>query len=79
MATRVQRWGNSLAVRLPRQTAEKARISEGSEVELVAADGQIIVRPVRPVIALDDLLKDATPSRLHGETDWGAPVGKEIW
>lgn len=80
MSLRVARWGNSLAVRLPRTLAEKAGLNEGDTVEAaVAADGTVTLRPSRPRYRLEDLVAKITRSNRHDETDWGGPVGKEVW
>jgi antitoxin MazE len=78
MAT-VQKWGNSLAVRIPRSLAGQIDVAEGTTVELCVRDGELIVRPDRsPKLSLVALLKDCKPSQLHGETNFGVDVGREI-
>lgn len=80
MRARVQRWGNSLAVRIPKSFAEESGIEDGSQVDISLNDGSIIVTPSRtPSYRLDDLLAKVTAENLHEETDTGAPVGREIW
>jgi antitoxin MazE len=80
MKTAVQRWGNSLALRIPRAFAAETRIQDGSEVELSLKGGALVVRPVRRRrIALTQLLKKVTPSNRHKEVQTGASVGQEIW
>lgn len=78
MAT-VQKWGNSLAVRVPQSLAGQIDVEEGTAVELCVRDGELIVRPDRsPKLSLSALLKDCKPSQLHCETDFGIDVGREI-
>lgn len=78
MAT-VQKWGNSLAVRIPQSLAGQIDVEEGTAVELCVRDGELIVRPDRsPKLSLSTLLKDCKPSQLHGETDFGVNVGREV-
>ncbi len=80
MKTAVQRWGNSLALRIPRAYAAETRIGEGSEVELSTRNGALVVRPVRRRRhALADLLKQVKRGNCHGEVSTGAPVGRETW
>ena len=80
MKTAVQRWGNSLALRIPRAYAVETKIQDGSEVELTLKGGALVVRPVRRKRqALSDLLNQITPSNLHGEVATGKAVGQEIW
>ncbi|MDE2293672.1 MAG: AbrB/MazE/SpoVT family DNA-binding domain-containing protein [Elusimicrobia bacterium] len=76
----VQKWGNSLALRIPRALAEDARLREGSAVELEAVEGGLLVRPKRRGrVSLARLLKGVTPGNLHDEASWGGPRGKEAW
>jgi len=80
MKTAVQRWGNSLALRIPRTYAAETRISEGSEVELTLKSGALVVRPVvRKRHALADLLKRINASNRHKAIETGQVVGKEVW
>jgi antitoxin MazE len=78
MAT-VQMWGNSLAIRIPTALAGQLHVTDGSAVDLELRDGELVIRPVdRRTLRLADLLKDCKPSQLHGETDFGADVGREV-
>jgi antitoxin MazE len=80
MRTRVQKLGNSLAVRIPNTLALDVGLEDGAEVELFVDKGRLVVVP--PVVqsyTLAELLADVRPSKLHAETDWGPPVGNEIW
>jgi antitoxin MazE len=80
MRARVQRWGNSLALRIPSAFAVETTIEQGSEVELTLEDGRLVVTPVaEPAFSLDALLAEVTPDNLHGEVDLGAPEGAEAW
>ena len=77
MKTHIARWGNSLAVRIPRAYAQQAGLSEGSAVEFVAEGQALVLRRRR--FRLDALLKQIKPENLHGERDWGPRVGRESW
>ena len=78
--TTIQKWGNSLAVRIPRDIAEELDLSEGKHVMIKHKDGMLTVRPVQiPSYSLKELLKGVTKMNLHKEIDWGPPRGKEIW
>jgi len=80
MKTAVQRWGNSLALRIPRAYAAETKISEGSEVELTLKSGALVVRPVvRKRHALADLLKRVSAANRHEAVETGRAVGKEAW
>lgn len=80
MRTQIQKWGNSLAVRIPKSFAAESRIKAGSEVELSVSKGRLIVAPVaKPSYTLQELVAGITKHNLHSEVDFGSPVGKEIW
>ena len=79
MAT-VQKWGNSLAVRIPTALAGQLEVTEGAIVELEVRDGELVVRPAQRqrTLSLKDLLKRCRPSQLHSETDFGPDVRREV-
>ena len=80
METRVQRWGNSLALRIPKPLADEAGLKDNSPVQLTLRDKLLVVVPVRkPVLSLDILLAQVTPDNLHSEVQTGAAVGGEAW
>ncbi|MCC6329784.1 MAG: AbrB/MazE/SpoVT family DNA-binding domain-containing protein [Acidobacteria bacterium] len=80
MRVQIQKWGNSLALRIPKSFAVESKIEQGSTVEVSLKSGTITVVPVaEPEFSLDDLLAKITPENLHDETDTGASVGKEAW
>lgn len=79
MRSEIARWGDSLAVRLPRRIAEQARLAEGMPVDLAVEDDQVVMRPGtgRPHYALDALLDRITPENLPDETFDDRPRGRE--
>lgn len=79
MITTIQRWGNSLAIRIPKAFAAQARISENSEVNISVSGNRIVVIPARREWKLDALVKNITSSNTHQEADWGERTGKESW
>ncbi len=79
MVTTVQRWGNSLAIRIPKAFAEEIQLAEGSDVEISLDGDRIIVAPAKRKWKLDELLAQVTPSNKHAEVEWGDRRGKEIW
>lgn len=77
--TTVQKWGNSLAIRIPQALARQLDVDEGAAVELRIHEGSLVVRPITtPKLSLAELLKNCRPSQLHRETDFGADVGREV-
>ena len=82
MRTRAQRWGNSLAVRIPKPIAEELHLEADIEVEMSIENGALKVVPLRaarPAYSLDRLLDKVTKDNLHGEVDTGPAVGREAW
>ena len=80
MRVRVQKWGNSLALRIPKSFAAETALDPGAEVDLTIEDGRLVVTPLEsPTYSLDELLTRVTPSNLHVETDTGPGIGAEIW
>lgn len=79
MKTRVQKWGNSLAVRIPAAMALDIQLEAGDAVELSIVDGAIAVRPATDTPTLEDLLASIPPGMAVEEVDFGPPVGKEVW
>jgi len=76
---KVQKWGNSLAVRIPQSLAGQIDVAEGSAIVLIVRNGELVVRPDRSQkLSLNTLLKDCKPSQQHGETDFGIDIGREI-
>ena len=78
--TRITKWGNSLGLRIPKALAEETAVQEGSRVEILALDGELVVRPLRtPRHTLAELLSGITKGNLHEEVDTGPAVGREGW
>jgi antitoxin MazE len=73
------KWGNNLALRLPKSAAQALGVVEGSEVDIVVSKGALLARPTRPRAKLDDLVAGITKKNRHAATDWGGPVGNEVW
>jgi len=80
MKTRVQKWGNSLALRIPKPFAIEVGLERNSPVDLSVVDGQLIIVPAaEPAMLLQELLAQVTEDNLHGEVDTGLAAGKEAW
>jgi antitoxin MazE len=78
--TRIQKWGNSLAVRIPKPFAAEVGLEPNSSVEISLVDGSLVITPVaKPVLSLRDLLAQVNEANLHREVDTGPAVGNEIW
>ena len=80
MQTTIRKWGNSLAVRIPKAFVKEARVAYGTQVDLSVDDGRIVIDPhVEPEYRLEDLLKGVTRRNLHAEVTTGEAVGREVW
>ena len=80
MLTKVQKWGNSLALRIPKAFAIDAQLVNDSFVEISIVEGQIIITPVAtPIWTLEELLAGINKNNLHHEVDTGFAVGNEVW
>lgn len=79
--TTIQKWGNSIGVRIPKEIARKRSLREGSVVEVVDIPEGILVREVslKKRVRLSDLLKGVTDENLHDELAWDDPRGNEVW
>ena len=78
MDTKIQKWGNSLALRIPKAYAEQIGLVTNSPVRISLEAGRVVIEPVSHT-ALVDLLEDVTPDNIHTETDWGDLTGNETW
>lgn len=80
MKVQIQKWGNSLALRIPKAFAVESNVTGGSTVEVSMENGNIIVKPVKePTYTLEELVDGITDENRHEEIDWGRPVGNEVW
>lgn len=80
MRARVQKWGNSLALRLPKSVADHTGLEQGTEVEISLEDGHFVVSAVaKAAYTLDELLSRVTPTNLHPVEEWDSPQGNEVW
>lgn len=79
MQVRIQKWGNSLALRIPKSLAKDSGVDTGSLVDLRVVRGKLVATPVRGTYELEELLSRVSKGNLHGEVDSGEPLGREIW
>lgn len=79
MVTSIQRWGNSLAVRIPKPFASQAGLTEDTDVEIVVEGDRIVISPAKKQWKLEKLLAGISPSNRHREIRSGQPRGEESW
>ena len=78
------KWGNSLAVRIPKALADAVKAHEGKRAEIKVERGALVLRPIvkpsrRPRYTLEELLSGMTRDNVPQEVDWGPPRGNEAW
>ena len=78
MKTQMVKWGNSLAVRIPKPVVEEARLKEGDSLEIEAAEGRVELRRATKIPTLAQLVSQITPENRYAEISTGAEVGKEV-
>ena len=79
MRTQVSKWGNSLAVRIPKAYAEEVGLAEGTTIEVKVLGRNLVLARAQPEYDLKQLVAGITRKNRHGETAWGEPLGKETW
>ena len=83
MIVAFQKWGNSLALRVPKAFADEIGASDGRAAEMSVSNGKLVIEVTRRRrkrrYAIDELVADITPDNRHEEIDWGPPLGNEAW
>ena len=83
MQARIQKWGNSLAVRIPKPFALEVGLEQNSEqnslVAVTIEEGKLLLEPIKPSYSLEELLAGVTKNNLHHEVETGPAVGNEVW
>ena len=80
MKTKIQKWGNSLGLRIPKSLAEEVAVDAGTTVDVSVSNGNLIIKPLDPnAYTLQDLLNQVTKHNVHHEVSTGQPEGKEVW
>ena len=80
MKAKIQKWGNSLGIRIPKALAQEVALETDSEVDLAALDGKLVISPMAPrALSLRHLLSKVTATNTHGEISTGGVRGREAW
>ena len=79
MQTSVQKWGNSLGLRIPNVYAKELHLLDGSIVDIQRKENEIIISPAKKKKSLNDLIQLITDENQHDEIDFGSPHGREEW
>ena len=78
MSVKIQKWGNSLGIRIPKAVVKKVKLRENSEVEIESKNGTIVIFPAQKQYSLDVLLDQISKNNLHREEEF-TPEGNEVW
>lgn len=78
METKIQKWGNSLALRIPKELAKKSELYEGAEIN-IEIDKNSNLTLIKKKLSLKELLSSVTKDNLHSEISTGKTVGKEVY
>ena len=80
MKTRIQKWGNSLALRIPKSFANEVGLEQDSPVEVSLEDGKLVIKSApKSKLTLKRLLAQVTKDNRHSEFDTGTAIGSEVW
>ncbi|NBQ64183.1 MAG: AbrB/MazE/SpoVT family DNA-binding domain-containing protein [Verrucomicrobia bacterium] len=79
MQVALQKWGNSLALRIPAGFARQIKVRQGDPVQLSLADNKLTIQSAKPSFQAKSLIRKIRKGQLHRETDWGASRGNEVW
>jgi antitoxin MazE len=76
----IKKWGNSPALRLSASLMKEAQLTIDQEVSVKVSRGKIIIEPAtRKEYKLEELVAGINSAKTHAESDFGKPIGKEIW
>jgi antitoxin MazE len=79
MVVTVQKWGNSLAIRIPGSYAKDISLQQGTPVDLIKEKDKLVIVPKKTGLKLKELLAQITSDNIHKAEFTEEPVGKEIW
>ena len=80
MIARIQKWGNSLAVRIPKAFADEMKVAENASIQMMLKDGALLLTPIAESMRdLEGFLAAVTEENLHAEWETGKAMGKEQW
>lgn len=79
MQVALQKWGNSLALRIPAGFARQIKVRQGDPVQLSLTDNKLTIQPAKPSFEAKSLIRKIRKNHVHRETDWGGSRGAEVW
>ncbi|MCP4144579.1 MAG: AbrB/MazE/SpoVT family DNA-binding domain-containing protein [bacterium] len=81
MLSKIQKWGNSQGIRIPKGILEDSKIEIGEDVDISIKDGTIVIKPVKKIRGrydLKELVAKMPQNHTPHEEDWGDPEGQEV-
>jgi antitoxin MazE len=80
MQVKIQKWGNSLAFRIPKAFAKEINIENGSFVDLSIEENRLVISPIdnQNEYDLSLMLPKIDESNIHTEIDFGESIGKKL-
>ena len=78
MTTKIKKWGNSLAIRIPKEAILKSSFHEGESVVVTNTKDGVLISLAKTA-SLEDMVSKIQVNNLHNETDWGDKAGNEVW
>ena len=80
MESKIQKWGNSLALRIPKAFAQNINVHQDTPVTITIENGKLVITPLaEDELSLDHLLSQITDDNIHQEIETGKAIGKEVW
>lgn len=79
MKTKITKWGNSMALRIPKSFAKQIELKEGTPVDLKIEEDRLVITTKKEKHSLNDLLNEISEENIHRETDFGTSEGNEAW
>jgi len=77
--TKIQKWGNSLGMRIPGHLAKEAGVQEGTGVDIRVVRGRLVISVLRRTkYSLAELVAGITPGNRNSTLLDGKPRGKEL-
>jgi len=80
MQVQLEKTEKGAALLIPDELIHGSQVRAGSTVDLTLVDGKLVIAPIRRSrYTTEELLAGVTDDNIHGENDWGPPIGKEVW
>lgn len=75
----VQKWGNSLGIRIPKQIADDMKLHDGTSVQIYKNKDTLCIQRFSEPLTLEKALSDIPDNFVPESEQYGMPIGSEIW